>query len=603
MAIGERTPIALVHHAASARMAVGEALTNLAAARVRKLDRVVLSANWMVPAGHPGEDAGLFEAVKAVGMQLCPQLDITIPVGKDSMSMKTVWQDDGQVKEVTAPLSVVISAFAEVTDVRKTLTPQLCTDKGDTDLILIDLGKGHNRLGASALAQVYKQIGHHAPDLDDPQSFKAFFEVLQELNEEGLLLAYHDRSDGGLFVSLCEMAFAGHCGISVHLDDLGDDVHAALFSEELGAVIQVRHCDTDTVMKAVHDAGLGHHTHVIGTLNDDDQVEFSFAHKPVLSSSRTQFQQAWSETSLQMQKLRDNPDCAQQEFDLIADVDDPGMNVQLSFDVDDNISAPYIKKNIRPEVAILREQGVNGHIEMAAAFDRAGFNSVDVHMSDIHQGRVDLGDFKGLVACGGFSYGDVLGAGEGWAKSILFNHELKDKFSAFFNRQDSFGLGVCNGCQMMSNLHSLIPGADLWPRFVRNQSEQFEARVAMVEIGDSPSVLFAGMSGSRLPVAVAHGEGRIEFADQSALDKLMQAGLTSMQYVDHYGQPTETYPLNPNGSAAGMTGLCNDDGRFTIMMPHPERVFRAVQHSWHPEDWLEDSPWMRMFRNARVWVD
>jgi phosphoribosylformylglycinamidine synthase len=603
MAIGERTPVALIHHAASARMAVGEALTNLAAARVRKLERVVLSANWMVPAGHPGEDAGLFEAVKAVGMQLCPQLDITIPVGKDSMSMKTVWQEGGQTKAVTAPLSLVISAFAEVTDVRKTLTPQLHTDKGDTDLILIDLGKGHNRLGASALAQVYKQIGHHAPDLDDPQSFKAFFELIQELNEAGLLLAYHDRSDGGLFVSLCEMAFAGHCGIDIHLDDLGDDIHASLFAEELGAVIQVRHCDTDEVMKAVHDAGLGHYTHVVGTLNDNDQIEFSYAHKPVLSASRAEYQQAWSETSLHMQKLRDNPACAQQEFDLLADADDPGLNVHLSFDTDDTISAAYINKGVRPDIAILREQGVNGHIEMAAAFDRAGFNSIDVHMTDIQQGRVDLNDFKGLVACGGFSYGDVLGAGEGWAKSILFNSQLKEKFSSFFNREDSFGLGICNGCQMMSNLHSLIPGADLWPRFVRNQSEQFEARVALVEISDSPSIFFSQMAGTRLPIAVAHGEGRMEFADQSGLDKLLQSGLSSLRYVDHYGQATETYPLNPNGSPAGLTGVCNQDGRFTIMMPHPERVFRSVQHSWHPDDWLEDSPWMRMFHNARVWVD
>ncbi len=603
MAMGERTPVALIDHAASARMAVGEALTNLAAARVRKLERVVLSANWMVPAGHPGEDAGLFEAVKAVGMQLCPQLDITIPVGKDSMSMKTVWQQDGQSKEVTAPLSLVISAFAEVTDVRKTLTPQLHTDKGDTDLILIDLGKGHNRLGASALAQVYKQIGHHAPDLDDPQSFKAFFALIQELNDAGLLLAYHDRSDGGLFVSLCEMAFAGHCGISIHLDDLGDDIHAALFAEELGAVIQVHHYDTDEVLKAVHDAGLGHYTHVIGTLNDSDQIEFSYAHKPVLSATRTEYQQAWSETSLHMQKLRDNPQCAQQEFDLIADVDDPGLNVNLSFDADDNISAAYINTGVRPNVAILREQGVNGHIEMAAAFDRAGFNSIDVHMSDIQQGRVDLNDFKGLVACGGFSYGDVLGAGEGWAKSILFNADLKEKFSAFFERADSFGLGVCNGCQMMSNLHSIIPGADLWPHFVRNQSEQFEARVALVEINDSPSIFFTEMAGARLPIAVAHGEGRMEFPDPSALEQLLHSGLSSMRYVDHYGQATETYPLNPNGSPAGLTGLCNEDGRFTIMMPHPERVFRSVQHSWYPEDWLEDSPWMRMFRNARVWVD
>ncbi|HEC27983.1 MAG TPA: phosphoribosylformylglycinamidine synthase [Gammaproteobacteria bacterium] len=603
MSVGERTPIALIHHAASARMAVGEALTNLAAARTRAMNRIVLSANWMVPAGHPGEDAGLFDAVKAVGMELCPQLGIAIPVGKDSMSMKTVWNKDGDTKEVTAPLSLVISAFAEITDVRKTMTPQLRIDKGDSDLILIDLGKGHNRLGASALAQVYKQIGHHAPDLDDPQSFKAFFDLIQQLNEDGLLLAYHDRSDGGLFACVCEMAFAGHCGVSIQLDDLGDDVLAALFSEELGAVVQVRHTDTDEILKSIHDAGLGHYAHVIGTLNDEDRIEFSMAQEIVLSSSRIDYQQTWTETSLHMQKLRDNPVCAQQEFDLIADAHDPGMAVKITFNMDENNNPPYIKKGFRPAVAILREQGVNGHIEMAVAFDRAGFECVDVHMSDIQEGRTNLADFKGMVACGGFSYGDVLGAGEGWAKSILFHQNVRDSFSEFFHRDDSFGLGICNGCQMMSNLHSLIPGTELWPHFVRNRSEQFEARVAVVEIMDSPSIFFAGMTGSRLPIAVAHGEGRMEFVQSTGLDKLKQSGLAATRYVNNYGEATETYPLNPNGSPEGLTGLCNQDGRFTIMMPHPERVFRTVQHSWHPDDWLEDSPWMRMFRNARDWVD
>jgi len=603
MSMGERTPIALIHHAASARMAVGEALTNIAGVRIRDLGRLVLSANWMVPAGHPGEDAGLFEAVKAVGMELCPQLGITIPVGKDSMSMKTVWEENNQTREVTSPLSLVISAFAEVTDVRKTLTPQLRTDKGDTDLILIDLGKGHNRLGASALAQVYKQIGHHAPDLDDPQTFKVFFNLIQELNEANLLMAYHDRSDGGLFACLCEMSFAGHCGISVHLDDLGEEPLASLFTEELGAVIQVAHVDTDEVMKAIHDAGLGHHTFVIGSLNDTDEIEFSYASKIILYASRVEYQRAWSETSFEMQKLRDNPECARQEFDLIASAQNSGMSVSIGYDVDEDISAPYINKGERPTMAILREQGVNGHIEMAAAFDRAGFDSIDVHMSDIHSGRVKLDSFKGLVACGGFSYGDVLGAGEGWAKSILFNSQLRDEFEAFFHRSDSFGLGICNGCQMMSNLKALIPGASLWPHFVRNHSEQFEARVSLVEIMPSPSVFFKDMQGSRLPIAVAHGEGRMEFADTSGLQQLQISGLSAMRYIDHTGLPTETYPLNPNGSPAGLTGLCNEDGRFSIMMPHPERVFRTVQNSWHPDDWLEDSPWMRMFRNARVWVD
>jgi len=602
MSMGERTPIALINHAAAARMAVGEALTNLAASRVRDLGRVVLSANWMVPAGHPGEDAGLYDAVRAVGMELCPQLGITIPVGKDSMSMKTVWTEADEQKSVTSPLSVIISAFAEVTDIRKTLTPQLITDQGDTDLILIDLGKGENRLGASALAQVYQQMGQHAPDLDDPNALKSFFNVLQDMNEQGLLLAYHDRSDGGLFACLCEMAFAGHSGISIKLDDLGDSELAALFSEELGAVVQVKHCDTDDALQLLHGAGLGHHAYVIGSLNDNDRIEFSQSGNIILSASRVAYQQAWSETTLEMQKLRDNPDCAQQEFDLLADQNNPGMNVKLTFDASDDISAPFINKGVRPSVAILREQGVNGHIEMAAAFDRAGFTSVDVHMSDIHEGRVNLDEYKGLVACGGFSYGDVLGAGEGWAKSILFNPKTRDAFEAFFHRDDSFGLGICNGCQMMSNLHELIPGTEYWPHFVRNESEQFEARFALVEITESPSVLLQGMAGTRIPVAVAHGEGRVETANDAQLQKLLTSGLTSVRYVDHYGKPTETYPLNPNGSSQGLTGLCNEDGRFTIMMPHPERVFRTVQNSWHPDDWPEDGPWMRMFRNARVWV-
>jgi phosphoribosylformylglycinamidine synthase len=603
MAMGERNPVALLHHAASARMAVGEALTNLAAARINRLDRVVLSANWMVPAGHTGEDAGLYDAVKAIGMKLCPELGITIPVGKDSMSMKTVWQEQGQQREVTAPLSVVISAFAEVTDVRKTLTPQLQTENGDTDLILVDLGKGQNRLGASCLAQVYKKIGHYPADLDDPQAFQAFFNCIQELNEAGLLLAYHDRSDGGLFACLCEMAFAGHCGINVELTDLDEDVHAALFNEELGAVIQVYHCDTDEVLKQLHDAGLGHYSHVLGTVTEDDQLVFTHHQQTVLGASRSEYQQLWSETSYHMQTLRDNPTCAQQEFDQINDTEDAGLNVQLSFDPDENISAPYLNTGERPIVAILREQGVNGHIEMAAAFDRAGFECRDVHMSDINEGRIELQSFKGLIACGGFSYGDVLGAGEGWAKSILFNERLKQQFQDFFHRPDSFGLGVCNGCQMMSNLASLIPGTQAWPHFVRNQSEQFEARFSLVEIMDSPSILLKGMVGSRIPIAVAHGEGRVELRQGQDMASIQQSGVAAMRFVDHAGEATEIYPYNPNGSPQGLTGLSNDDGRFTIMMPHPERVFRTVQHSWHPEDWLEDSPWMRMFRNARVWVD
>jgi phosphoribosylformylglycinamidine synthase len=602
MAMGERTPIALVDHAASARMAVGEALTNLAAADITELGRVVLSANWMAPAGHPGEDAGLYEAVKAVGMELCPALGITIPVGKDSMSMKTVWNENGVDKSVTAPLSLIISAFAPVSDIRATLTPELRSDRGDSDLILIDLGRGRNRLAGSCLAQVYKHVGHHAPDVDDAGKLKDFFNVIQNLNQQGLLLAYHDRSDGGLFATITEMAFAGHTGVSVRLDDLGDDHVAALFNEELGAVIQVRHSDNDAVMQALHDAGLGQYSHTIGQLNENDLVEFSFEHKTLLSESRIELQRAWSETSYRIQALRDNSDCAQQEFDRLLDGDDPGIQPYLTFDQAEDVAAPLIHTGVRPRVAVLREQGVNGQVEMAAAFDRAGFDSVDVHMSDIISGRVSLHDFQGLVACGGFSYGDVLGAGEGWAKSILFNPRARDEFQAFFERDDSFGLGVCNGCQMMSNLHELIPGTDLWPRFVRNVSEQFEARLSQVEVLPSPSIFLQGMEGSRLPIVVAHGEGRAEFAESNGAWAALDAGVVGLRYVDNHGHATVDYPANPNGSPLGVTGLTGRDGRFTIMMPHPERVFRAVQYSTRPDEWAEDAPWLRMFRNARLWM-
>ena len=606
MAIGERTPVALLHHAASARLAVGEALTNLAASHITKLSDTVLSANWMAPAGHPGEDAGLYDAVKTVGLELCPALGIAIPVGKDSMSMKTVWQEDQQEKSVTAPLSLIITAFAPVDDVRLTLTPQLVTDQGDTDLLLIDLGKGQNRLGGSALAQVYKQLGHHPADLDDPDAFQRFFKTIQQMNQDGILLAYHDRSDGGLLTTLCEMAFAGHTGLDVHLDPMGlkseHEIIPALFNEELGAVIQLRRDNTEQVLQQLHDAGLGHHSHVIGTLNNKDEISFSFNKKKVLQSSRTDWHRIWSETSWQMQSLRDNSDCAQQEFDNLLTANDPGLTVQLEYDINEDIAAPYIQTGQRPRVAILREQGVNGQVEMAAAFDRAGFTCVDVHMSDIITGRIGLDDFKGLVACGGFSYGDVLGAGGGWASSVLYNARARDEFEAFFNRKDTFGLGVCNGCQMMSHLKQLIPGATHWPRFVRNQSEQFEARFSLVEINDSPSILFNGMAGSHMPIAVAHGEGRIQLDKNQSIQSLTESGLVSMRFIDHQGSTTERYPYNPNGSSEGITSVCSDDGRFTIMMPHPERVFRKVQHSWHPDHWQDDGAWMRIFRNARVWV-
>lgn len=599
MAMGERTPLALLDGPASGRMAIGEAITNLAAARIETIGDIKLSANWMAAAGHTGEDAKLYETVKTVGMEFCPALGISIPVGKDSMSMKTVWEERGEKREVTAPLSLIVSAFAPVTDVRGTLTPQLRTDLGDTDLILIDLGKGHNRLGASALSQVYQQLGHHGADLKDPEALKRFFSVIQEMNQAEQLLAYHDRSDGGLFVTLSEMAFAGHCGVSIELDALCDEDLPILFSEELGAVIQVRHTDTDDVLKQLSDAGLCKSSCVIGAVNSDDKIEFSRNGKAVLSGTRGEFQQAWSETTRQMQALRDNPECAEEEHARIAEVDQ-GMQVQLSFDPEEDVTAPMIATGVRPRMAILREQGVNGQLEMAAAFHRAGFDCVDVHMSDIMERRVSLGQFKGMVACGGFSYGDVLGAGEGWAKSILFNNRVRDQFQAFFTRPDSFALGVCNGCQMLSNLHELIPGAKHWPHFVRNRSEQFEARFVTVEVVDSPSVLLRGMAGSRLPVAVAHGEGRAEFKDTSHLSGAR--GLMALRYIENSGEVATRYPANPNGSPEGITGLSTTDGRVTIMMPHPERVFRSVQNSWHPDDWEEDGPWLRLFRNARVWV-
>ncbi|WP_371369389.1 phosphoribosylformylglycinamidine synthase [Pseudomonas sp. QL9] len=605
MAMGERTPLALLDAPASGRMAIGETITNLAAARIEKISDIKLSANWMAAAGHPGEDARLYDTVKAVGMELCPQLGITIPVGKDSMSMKTRWQDGNQEKSVTSPLSLIISGFAPVTDVRQSLTPQLRLDKGDSDLILIDLGRGKNRLGGSILAQTYGKLGQQVPDVDDAEDLKAFFAVIQGLNADGHLLAYHDRSDGGLLASALEMAFAGHCGLALRLDALAasrEELAAALFSEELGAVIQVREDATPEVLAQFSAAGLGECVAVIGQPVVGDRIDLSFNGEGVYSAERRLLQRIWSETSYQIQRLRDNADCADQEFDGLLQEDNPGLSIKLSYDVNEDIAAPYIKKGVRPQVAILREQGVNGQVEMAAAFDRAGFAAVDVHMSDILAGRVSLEDFKGLVACGGFSYGDVLGAGEGWAKSILFNARARDGFQAFFERKDSFALGVCNGCQMMSNLHELIPGTEFWPHFVRNRSEQFEARVAMVQVQESQSIFLQGMAGSRMPIAIAHGEGHAEFESEEALLESDLSGCVALRFVDNFGKVTESYPANPNGSPRGITGLTSRDGRVTIMMPHPERVFRAVQNSWRPDEWQEDAGWMRMFRNARVWV-
>ena len=597
MAMGERTPLAIINAPASGRMAIGEALTNLAAARIESLNKIKLSANWMAAAGSAGEDAALFDTVKAVGLELCPELGIAIPVGKDSLSMKTVWQEESREKSMISPLSLIITAFAPVTDISKTLTPQL--QQQESRLILIDLGGGKNRLGGSVLAQVYRQLGNECPDLDDSEVFKRFFAVLQTLNQQGKILAYHDRSDGGLLSTLCEMHFAGRVGLSVDVEALGQNSLAALFNEELGAVIQVSKSDCKDVLAQLNLAGFADCVHSIGQTTDKQTLSICVGNEMIFSAERAELQQIWSETSFRMQALRDNPDCAQQQYNQIVDDQDPGLHAMLSFDVNDDIAAPFIH-TIRPKIAILREQGVNGHVEMAAAFDRAGFKCMDVHMSDIISGRVRLSEFSGLAACGGFSYGDVLGAGGGWAKSILFNDQVRDEFSTFFNREDTFGLGVCNGCQMLSNLRELIPGTADWPRFVSNISEQFEARVAMVEVQQSTSILFAGMQGSRMPVSIAHGEGRAEFTGDPAHALLNQAVVLS--YVDNYANLTEGFPANPNGSPFGITGLTNNDGRFTIMMPHPERCFRTLQNSWFPDDWGEYGAWMRLFRNARIWV-
>ncbi len=602
MSMGERTPIALLDAAASGRMAVGEALTNIAAASIERLGDVKLSANWMAACGHEGEDARLYDTVKAVGMELCPALGISIPVGKDSLSMKSVWQlrdENGneQQRQMTSPLSLIVSAFAPVSDTRRTVTPELRRDRGETDLILIDLGNGKHRLGGSALAQVYGKTGEEVPDLDDPVLLRSFFRAIQRLNAEGLLLAYHDRSDGGLFVTISEMAFAGRTGVSVHLDALGHDELGVLFAEELGAVIQVCRSDREKVLAHLVDEGIGHVSHIVGELNDEARILFCCRQRRVIDADLFELQQLWSETSYRMQALRDNPECARESFDAIANRNDRGLYAELTFDPAEDIAAPYLNMS-RPMVAVLREQGVNGQVEMAAAFDRAGFEAVDVHMSDIIEGRHSLAEFKGLVACGGFSFGDVLGAGRGWANSILFNERAREQFESFFSRNDSIALGVCNGCQMMSSLKEIVPGAEGWPQFVRNRSEQFEARLLMVEVLDSPSIFLSGMEGSKLPLVVAHGEGRVSFDQTGDPDNTHAA----LRFINADGAPAKSYPHNPNGSPDGLTGFTTEDGRFTIMMPHPERIFRTVQHSWHPDTWGEDGPWLRMFRNARRWL-
>jgi len=618
MAMGERTPLAVIDSAAASRIAIAEAITNIASADVELVD-VKLSCNWMAACGQSGEDARLYDAVRAAS-DLCRQLGISVPVGKDSLSMKTAWKDGADYKLVAAPVSLIASAAARVADVRRSLTPQL-DPATDTVLLLVDLGAGRNRLGGSILAQVTQQIGDAVPDVDDPARLAGMIAAVRELQRVGLLLAYHDRSDGGLFATIAEMAFAGHCGVTVNLDVLAIDpvvsdwgdfkirpeqvgvrrhelVLKALFAEELGAVLQIRAADVTAVMNVLRAHGLGAVTQIIGKPNDSDIVQFWCDAKSVFARPRGVLQKLWSDVSWRIARLRDNPDDADAEYARADDADDRGLTLQLTFDAAEDIAAPFIATGVRPRVAILREQGVNSQTEMAYAFHRAGFASVDVHMTDLIEGRQSLADFKGIVACGGFSYGDVLGAGGGWAKTILYNPALAAMFVEFFARPDSFALGVCNGCQMMSHLRSIIPGAADWPRFERNASEQFEGRLVQVEVTQSPSLFFDGMAGSLVPIANAHGEGRAVFASADAQARAQVA----LRYVDSHGQATERYPYNPNGSPAGITGLTTADGRFTIVMPHPERVFRTVQMSWQPPGLGEDSPWMRMFRNARRWV-
>jgi phosphoribosylformylglycinamidine synthase len=593
MAMGERTPIAATNAPASGRMAVGEAVTNIAAAAIDDLQKIRLSANWMAAAGHPGEDANLFDTVKAVGSELCRDLGIAIPVGKDSLSMRARWEDDGGEHQVVAPVSLIVSAFAPVSDVRRHLTPDLKALDEPSRLLLLDIGEGSNRLGASCLAQVYDRHGGETPDLDYPDRLNCFFRAVQSLNGKGLALAYHDRSDGGLLATVAEMMFAGRRGAALQLPGSETDVLAQLFSEELGAVIQVADSRLAEAQAVLDECGAGWVE--IGQVEAAAQLTIYNDDEIVLRLNRQDMHRAWSETTYRMQALRDNPETAREEYDRLLDDDDPGVSVSLSFDPDEDIAAPFIG-GTRPSVAVLREQGVNSQYEMAAAFMRAGFDTFDVHMSDLVSGRDSLANYQGIVACGGFSFGDVLGAGGGWAKSILFQSRLSDDFAAFFGRADTFTLGVCNGCQMLSFLRDMIPGAEWWPRFLRNKSEQFEARFSVVEVLDSPSLFLNGMQGSRIPIATSHGEGRAVFASERA----RATAHVALRYVDNYGAVAHTYPANPNGSVDGICGLASDDGRATIMMPHPERVARTVQNSWHPAEWGEDGPWLRMFRNARA---
>lgn len=633
MAMGERTPLAAINAPASGRMAVAEAITNMLAAPI-ELSRVKMSANWMAACGEPGEDAALYATVKAVGMELCPQLDISIPVGKDSLSMRTQWNEGGQVKKVTSPVSLIITGFASIDDVRGTLTPQLDASEDDSTLVLVDLGRGKMRMGGSILGQVLGQTGNETPDLDDAKDLIALVDAVNDLRAKGQILAYHDKGDGGLLATVAEMAFAGHVGVAINVDMLvteGDGISdsrmdsgegknwasqisgrrddmtlRALFNEELGAVLQIRTADRAAVLQTLREHGLSTCSHIIGKTRpvsskvDAGKGELQVWRdaKSVFGASLSDLHQVWDAVSWKIAQQRDNPACADSEHAAAGEPADPGMHLHLTFDPAENPAAPFLNLGARPRVAVLREQGVNSHVEMAYAFTEAGFDAVDVHMTDLQSGRAQLQDFAGVVACGGFSYGDTLGAGIGWARSITFNDSLSAQFQQFFGRSDTFGLGVCNGCQMFAELADIIPGAQDWPRFTQNQSNRFEARLSMVEVLESPSLFLQGMAGSRLPIAVAHGEGFANFRFRGNADK----AIASMRYVDNHGKATEQYPFNPNGSAGGLTAVTTADGRFTAMMPHPERVFRNVQMSWTNGDKSEFSPWMRVWRNARKWL-
>ncbi|HOI03340.1 MAG TPA: phosphoribosylformylglycinamidine synthase, partial [Dermatophilaceae bacterium] len=598
MASGERMPLAAIDAPASGRMAVGEALTNLLAAPA-ELERIKLSCNWMAACGEPGEDAALFDTVAAVAMELCPALGVGVPVGKDSLSMRTTWTDEsGQGRKVVAPVSLVVTAFAALPDVRGTLTPQL--RGGGSDLVLVDLGAGQNRLGGSILGQVRGGFGGAVPDLDDPARMRALYAAMADLRERDLVLAYHDRSDGGLWATVSEMAFAGRVGVQLGLPaGLSDaDVVRALFAEELGVVLEVPRASLGDVVALLREHGLGDCVQVVGRTMKTSAVAVTRGDEVLLHKEIHELQQAWDDVSWRIAALRDNPECADEEHAAAGHPDDAGLQVALSFDAAVDVAAPYVSLGTRPKVAILREQGVNSHVETSYAFDRAGFDTYDVHMTDLQSGRADLAAYQGFVACGGFSYGDTLGAGEGWARSVLFNPALAESFHEFFHRPDTFALGICNGCQMMAALADHIPGAEAWPRFTRNRSEQFEGRLSLVEVLDSPSIFFSGMAGSRIPIAVAHGEGLADFSQRGDAAAVHEA----MRFVDGAGRPATAYPANPNGSPGGLTAVTTPDGRFTVLMPHPERVLRNAQMSWTSGSVDEMSPWLRMFRNARAWV-